>query len=180
MWIMCVPYYVSLIVNGQVFIEKNKQTNKKKRNKGKIKGNSNMSYSFSRRFSEAIKLSCIHLTLDDDIPHEAYCAVTLFSVALTYFSVTVRVERWGRKLLWKETLFLNKLIISSVLNELYYCVIHGQFQAHYITCFCGFGLYAREMTGIIPVSMKTVIFVLVVLVVSNFAWWKHLLDFTCS
>lgn len=98
------------------FYWKNKQTNKKKRNKGKIKGNSNMSYSFSRRFSEAIKLSCIHLTLDDDIPHEAYCAVTLFSVALTYFSVTVRVERWGWKLLWKETLFLNKLIIWSVLN----------------------------------------------------------------
>ena len=94
-----------------------KQTNKqKKRNKGKIKGNSNMSYSFSWRFSEAIKLSCIHLTLDDDIPHEAYCAVTLFSVALTYFSVTVRVERWGWKLFWKETLFLNKLIIWSVLN----------------------------------------------------------------
>ena len=127
MWITCVPYYMSLSM-ARFLLKKKKKT----RNKGKVKGSSNMSYSFSRRFSEAIKLSYIHLTLDDDIPHEVYYALTLFSVALTYFSVTVRVERWGWKLLWKETLFLNKLIIWSILNELYYRVTHGQFQAHYV------------------------------------------------
>ena len=132
MWITCVPYYVSLIVYGQVFIEKTNKKKKKKHSKGKIKGNSNRSYSFSWRFSEAIKLSYIHLTFDDDIPHEVCCALTLFSVALTYFNVTVRVERRGWKLLWKETLFLIKLIIWSILNELYYRVIHGQFQVHYV------------------------------------------------